>query len=56
MKKNYKKAIIAVMLLVSVILMPVEVLAVEGNMGFSGGISVEEPIEKTSIIILRCAF
>lgn len=46
MKKNYKKAIIAVMLLVSVILMPVEVLAVEGNMGFSGGISVEEPIEK----------
>ena len=46
MKKSYIKTIIAVLLLISIIIIPVNVMAIEGNMGFSGGISVEEPIEK----------
>ena len=55
MKKGYIKTI-AALLLISIIIIPVDVLAVEGNMGFSAGISVEEPIEKNEYYYTEMCF
>lgn len=48
--------LLAIILTIIITAAPLNALAVEGTMGYSGGISVVDPIEKVNINIQKCAF